>query len=159
MRRPLDPPKPLDTTNDVRLVGFRHVSCSANGKWIRLVFVDKAKAEHAVQLPADIIEPLLPILSNVLAEAKRKSGTENKRIPFTIRSGAVNLASDGNLVFDFQIPAAAPFSFLMDKDGGRLLLESVRRLQAGLQSFQCRHIGDSSYLKTGHRNHKRLGSH
>jgi hypothetical protein len=128
MRRPLDPPKPVDTTNDVRFVGFHQVGCSANGKWIRLVFVDKAKAEHAVQLPADIIEPLLPILSNVLAEAKRKSGTENKRVPFTIRSGAVNLATDGSLVFDLQIPDAAPFSFLMDKDGGRLLLESLQRV-------------------------------
>jgi hypothetical protein len=63
----------------------------------------------------------LPILANASAEAKLKRSEEKLRQPFLIRKGAVNLAGE-NLVFDFEIPGVGPFSFLMDKAGGRLLL-------------------------------------
>jgi hypothetical protein len=120
-------PKRIDTRDDIRVFGFKEIGWDDSGKWIRVVFIDLNKAEISIQYPANLIEQLMPLLANATAECKHRSGNENVRHIFTIRSGSVSKAGE-NVVFDFLLPGGAHFTFDMDKTGASLLLSSLRKI-------------------------------
>src|SRR5205823_6644081 len=97
-----------DTTGEFRAYGFKDIGVSDNGKWARIVLVGRdlkivlvgrdLKTEMPIHLGADLVDKMLPSLTNLAAEAARRSTGKNIRDAFHIRKGAVHTAENGEVI-------------------------------------------------------------
>lgn len=115
----------IDTSNDVRAIGYKLVGHTEDGKLVRVVFATPEKKEVPVTVPIDLAESLLPILARIVKSAKLKAGGKNERSVFEIKKGEVSSTENGSVVFSFVLPNGADFSFEIDRDGAELLLSSL----------------------------------
>ncbi|MFD1983527.1 hypothetical protein ACFSOZ_12690 [Mesorhizobium newzealandense] len=114
------------TGDEPRAFGFKDIGSSEDGRLARIVFLERdLKTEIPVQLAADLLDKMLPVLMKVAGECERRREGGNPRRVFQIKQGSIGTTTGDGIMFDFVTRTGQHMAFEVDRIGARLLLESL----------------------------------
>lgn len=128
--------KRIDTRGEKRVIGFKDVGASADGKWARIVFLESdRKTELPIQFASDIFGKMLPTLLQLDGECARRRDGDNIKQVFRVKEGDIIATNDGDIVFEFKVPSGQHFAFELDQASAKLMLSALSQILE-LEQFQ-----------------------